>query len=348
MLNIDNINRFEQLCSYDGEKNDNYLIYENFTKSELNSCLLVERQGISAFKYNNVINEILKFCNHYIKNNKPNNFFINYEDIPCEEYKIIIPYEITNKIDFIKELNLEIKVINYLTNNSFKDNSNGKTISNKYDSIIDVNGNYKLNDTKIYITCQSINNEIINNTFLVTIYHELNHAYENYNRLINYFKGKTNELGLYDNLKKINYQKRISLLFNKEYYDFGVILYYLWTKSEFNSFSTALYAELKSINSKRENFTKDLNNLKAFKNYNIIKQYVLKLHNINDEHKWKHVINIIYPNYKGNYQTFKNSFIKRTNILLNSLFKKMIKSAILYYDEIDELNDKDKKNIKIY
>ena len=36
MLNIDNINRFEQLCSYDGEKNDNYLIYELNDKDKKN------------------------------------------------------------------------------------------------------------------------------------------------------------------------------------------------------------------------------------------------------------------------------------------------------------------------
>ena len=350
---IHNNLRFEELINYNGEKNDIYKLYENFTKDELEPCLILERQGIAAFKYNNVLTEILSYCQNYIENNNPQKFYNKFfeEDLlTIEEYEIVVPSEIVEKLDFAYEGVITILIKNILTHKAFKSKDvfgDGSVGHSMYDEIKNINGVEKMTNLNVNITSYSINNKIIRNTLMEPLYHEINHAMDNYNRLLNFYKGKTIEYGLYDNLKKINYVDKRNLFKSNDNIDkmVGFIVYHLWIETERNSFATGLYAYLKSIKSTRNNFIKDFHNSQSYVIYKNLKNYIEKLKDVNDINRWKRYIVIIHPTYKGDVLNFKENFIKRSNILLNNFFKKLIKNASLYYIESEEMNDKENNTI---
>ena len=101
-------------------------------------------------------------------------------------------------------------------------------LSHNFDKIINDNGVDKLETIDIEINGYAINGELEHKTLLMPLYHELNHAIENYERLKKYYKGETSEKGLYDKLEKIKYNDKYNLYNNAtDDYDesMGLLLY---------------------------------------------------------------------------------------------------------------------------
>lgn len=74
----------------------------------LSNAVLKEERGVAAYKYKGVVDEIIKYCNEYVKpGNVVSSFFKNIFG-GNKKYKITIPREITKKIDFIENLDVVI------------------------------------------------------------------------------------------------------------------------------------------------------------------------------------------------------------------------------------------------
>ena len=206
----ENLN-FEKLINYNGNKNHIYEIYDKFTSIELKECLIVETRGIGAFKYNNVITSIITYSRNYLKNNKPNKVYYKSGLYPIEEYEFSIPSELLNNLTFVKDTQINIIIKNILIDDKFKVSDlfgNGTASHSNFDKIINDNGVDKLETIDIEINGYAINGELEHKTLLMPLYHELNHAIENYERLKKYYKGETSEKGLYDKLEKIKSDSR--------------------------------------------------------------------------------------------------------------------------------------------
>ena len=233
--------------------------------------------------------------------------------------------------------NAEDKMYEYL-----RIGGSGSNVSNKHDTL---NKNKQLKNSEIEIVCYMINDDFIDSTFKVSFFHEINHAYENYKRLLNYHKNSDlKEKNLYYKLTNINFIDKIKLLDSTNVYDIamGKILYRLWTDSERNSLATHIYGDLESMKSKRKNFSKDLKKSGAYEIYFDIKNNCLPLINsLNDNELWQKYMQILgfkYDYMNKDVELFKRSFIKRSNILLNSLFHNIGKVASLYYDQSEGID----------
>lgn len=346
----DIINSLTNIENKLNEIKSNYKIYQDLSKEELKYCLLVERQHVGAFKYSKILNEFIKYCNEYINNNKPTSLAVLQDnktniEYDCEIFDINVPEILTKKINFIKNLDLNFKIYNVIGKDFVLNNSefgDGGATHGNNDKIVKVGDEYKLYNTKINVNAYAVNGRIYNKTILTILYHEFNHVYDNFKRLLKY----NNPLdGLYYNLVNKNYDEKLNLRINaKNEYDFamGTILYRLWNNTERNALVTSVYAYLESIDSDRKNFTYDFKNSQGYYIYNILKnEYIPKINSLNNEELWLKYINLISPDYKGSVIKYKKSFIKRCNILLSSLFKKMTSAGLLYYDKKDGITDKE-------
>lgn len=329
-----------------------------YTISEGKVINIVEERGLSGLKYSKVCGEMIEYIKKYAYSYIPNNcitekyYFNNGKDVKDLHvwiYDILVPNDITKKISFIEKLNfhvilkrvivenIEAKIYEYLRNAG-----SGSNTSNKYDTI---NKDNQLKNGEIEIVCYMINDEFIDSTFKVSFFHEINHAYENYKRLLNYQKNSDlKEKNLYYKLNNINYIGKTKLFNSSNEYDLamGEILYRLWTDSERNALATHIYGDLDSMKSKKENFSKDLKKSSAYEIYFNLKNNCIPLINsLNNSELWQKYMQIL--GFKYNYMNkdidaFKKSFIKRSNILLNSLFHNIGKVASLYYDQSEGID----------
>lgn len=292
-----------------------------YTISEGKVINIVEERGLSGLKYSKVCGEMIEYIKKYAYSYIPNN---------CITEK----YYFNNGKD-VKDLH--VWIYEYLRNAG-----SGSNTSNKYDTI---NKDNQLKNGEIEIVCYMINDEFIDSTFKVSFFHEINHAYENYKRLLNYQKNSDlKEKNLYYKLNNINYIGKTKLFNSSNEYDLamGEILYRLWTDSERNALATHIYGDLDSMKSKKENFSKDLKKSSAYEIYFNLKNNCIPLINsLNDNELWQKYMQIL--GFKYNYMNkdidaFKKSFIKRSNILLNSLFHNIGKVASLYYDQSEGID----------
>lgn len=329
-----------------------------YTISEGKVINIVEERGLAGLKYSKVCGEMIEYIKKCVYLHIPNDcikerYYFNHgkniKDLNVWIYDILVPDYITKKIDFIEKLNFHIilkrvmmenvedKIYDYLSIAG-----SGSNASNKYDTI---NNNNQLKNGEIEIVCYMINDDFIDSTFKVSFFHEINHAYENYKRLLNYQKNNNlKEKNLYYKLSNINYKGKVNLLDSSNVYDLamGEILYRLWTDSERNSLATHIYGALDGMKSKRENFSKDLKKTNAYEIYFNLKNNCIPLINsLNDSELWQKYMQIL--GFKYNYMNkdvdaFKRSFIKRSNILLNTLFHNIGKVASLYYDQSEGID----------
>jgi len=295
--------------------------------SEEKIIRLVEERGVAASKYNNVAKEIIKYCQDFIWKNK----FTGTTNF-------VLPNEITQKIDFVENLYLEITVT---------ENVNGKFLSGggkttvKYTNEI-VNG--KLKNAKIFIYAYSYKHVLYTKTILTSLYHELNHVYDYYQDIINNWgfarryansaaksKIDTADIQIDDYLKEI----------------LELIIYGLFSETELNALITSVYGSLQSCNSERKNFRHDIQESQAYCLYKKIKEILPDLfrainndnyHQINASLR-KSGINI--KPYHDGLLSFKKEFRKKINFRLNKLIKGIGSAASVYYDdkEIEPITD---------
>ena len=138
-----------------------------------NIIRLVEERGYAKTEYIHVIKRIINYCQKYINNNYDNSI---------NDYRIVVPKEITKLIDIVEDLKLTINIKDYNDNyDSIKNHSGSgnigitpltKIVNNKIDYIeITINGN-------------SFNGIIFNRTLFNSLSHEFNHLYLEYKQLI--------------------------------------------------------------------------------------------------------------------------------------------------------------------
>ena len=281
---------------------------------------LVEERGVAGNPYAPQINEIYYFVEQYCHSLSP----------LFKERSIKIPKELTEKINFIKNLEIKVTIENTRDKSIFNNTGGGEATFNLVDDTI-IDG--KLNSGKISLFAYAYKGSIIGRTFYNSLYHEINHYYEAYNDLMKngYYKRYKNQL-IKSNV--------ISNIFSDPNYNnlFNLILYRLFSETEFNALVASVYGDLEGFHSKRENFHEDIKKTQAYYIYQLISKNFRDLYKqINDENikDIKDIFNIynIHLNPYGNStETFKKELSRKTKFLLNQLIKNIGRTASLYYD----------------
>ena len=288
---------------------------------------LVEERGVAASKYNNVAKEIVDYCQQLVWNNKLTGTM-----------NFVIPAKIAKKIDFVKELYLEITVDENV-DGSFL--SGGGKAAVKYTNKI-VKG--KLKEAKIFIYGYSYKHVLYTKTILTSLYHELNHVYDYYQDIVKN-QGFTNRYA--NSIKKSEIDTfDVSLdVQNKDL--LKLIVYRLFSETELNALISSVYGSLQGCNSERKNFRHDIKETQAYFLYHEIKDNLYHLFRAIDENNYRQInaslnksgINI--NPYHDGLMSFKKAFREKINYRLNKLIKGIGRAASVYYDdkEIEPMTD---------
>lgn len=357
---------------------EQYELMESFSPLVRKMVSLVEDRGVSTSKYaflsnivgNRTYNKIIErrennenFDNGTIdlSINKLNDGEIISEKhtFKTENFGFIIPPEDTQRVDFIDRLTIEVSVMNIIVpqdkfttheiENATMGKSPGGYIEIDKDQRLTDDG--KLNQQKIYCNVVCINDLPLTKMLEFIINHELNHCYEQWQRLKDL---KNKGYVLRDDEIVMITPKQYSLFseFEKSTNPFerafGYIMYWLYSKTEMNANVNSVYGELAALNSKRQFFAFDLKKLTAYKRYeeimgvynkdngNMVGGYLNLLKNCNDSELWTKFANIMK---KKDWQSFKMWFINMVNRNAIDFFHKITKAASKYYDDTEPLKE---------
>lgn len=322
-------------------KHKRLIKYRDYSNYENKSIMLLEKLGIAAFEYIELIELMIDELNSKIKNKFNTNSYIKsaYKDEPIlvGNYKFSISKNITKQFEDIKNFNIIIEIKDII----------GKIDKNNFDIIPDSeyymldedDYDYKtqeIKNAKILIRCYSINQKIIEKDFYDTFIHEYNHLEEDKNRLLNHKEllKHYSKRTFASDINSMKSNNKLNRLLSR-------IEYMLWDKSEFNSWTTSAYSYLKGIKSKRENFHKDIKACEAYKHYKFIKDNIDKLYEFNNIDSWLIVYRILNrkqlnyndKDFNEKLNNAKNKFIIKSKFLLNSFWKRLCRNASLYYLE---------------
>lgn len=304
-------------------------------------ALLVESRAIAAIEYEDIINEIVddlyNKTKNLVSNIDVNDYPIVYisGDIPVKviQFNIKAKQNIVNQITGLKDLPIQINGLAYFLNekdiNKVKiDNANAFYRSSIFDNV--ENKQLKSHKHVIVLNMVSYNGRVSRNWIYTQLLHELNHVFENYYRLSN----TNNSFGVAKSqkikYKKSNFNDYFGL--EKESKYVKSIVYFLFNDSELSAHATEVYSYLKSIDGKRDNYSNDIKNSFAYKEFTSLHTMIKHLSNVNDKQFWEYIKN--KTQYKDlTSGDFKNKFIKKSWILLEKYLRKIGAVASLYYDK---------------
>lgn len=302
---------------------------------------LVETRGVAYFQYTDVINEIVDYVKMkvttrprvFIPSITSDLFLKNRKAIkvPHEKTTITVPYEITSKINFFEFLSITVNIDRLISDidiNEVDDCATfGGTSSHYNDNeYISLNADNKLEGENININAYMYNETLIENRIRETLYHEINHAYQNYcilyNSQVERFKSPGNDKRVVTMLQSGDISR----------YSIGFLLYRLWDKAEMNAAVESVYGKL----SKRDEFGYELQSLKAYQEYKTFKDSYIPSIIYARKDVLDEVAEILGITIKD-YEKFRKWFMTRTIALNNTFLHKIIKAAGLAYEK-DENN----------
>lgn len=299
----------------------------NFLKEqEAKAVRLVEERGVAAFPYRTVLQQILDWCQTQTAGMKPG-----------DTKNFIVPNEMTSKIDFVRNLRIEVNVRD--GENYSYHSGGGNLVVTWADTIVDGKYNYG----KIFINAYSYYGNIYERTILNSLNHELNHFYEAWKEL-----SSTRSMRLFAK-KSIKANPNITCLEDAFNTKANQIIYRLYSETELNALVAGVYGDLAGIKSVRQNFKKDLQHVSAYnlygKMYMDLDDLIFYFQNMHPEHVKPFILELqklgieLNPYYK-NDQGFIKEFGRRTKFLLKTLIRGIGKAASLYYDskEVPEDN----------
>jgi hypothetical protein len=288
---------------------------------------IVEERGYFGTKYIPVVRQIVKYIEEYIKNNAKNE---------KDGWTLSIPNELTEKIDCVKTLWINIKIVDSI--DGFNCTGGGGNAVFQHNKIVDG----KLEFGKISIYGFSYEADLINRTVFNSLCHELNHLQEIHQKLLK----KMSSMGTYkmviDQNTVNNYKFSDDPGTDKIIHD---VFYRLMFKNEFNALINSVYGDLAGVNSTRKNFRLHIKSTQAYVVYNRLKRELgLFSDNLLEDYEWENImkaynyIAVDGAKHPSNINYFKKRFREHVIYKLNQLMKGIGKIASFYYDSI-EAND---------
>lgn len=302
--------------------------------------VLLERGGVAASPYMPTIESIISFIEDLIKNypkNSPNN----------DGWILSIPTEVTKGIDFIE--NLDLTVFVYDDKSGKYNTGSGRTLISKEPSQ-DITADNKWKTAKITIYAFAYKKRLYRRSFSLSLIHELNHKYEEFQCYLHNSVENFVLNGKYftQDIKNVTFSNdKDTDTFIKD------ILYRLFTPTEMNAFASGVYGELLGMRISRDEFIKNKDSVISFWYYFQLKKQFENL----DTNKidWQALLKFFqqakYPSYKGNnskisyikdfsntndIKVFANRFIKQVAKRLNKLYTKMEQVATTYFSYADD------------
>jgi hypothetical protein len=229
------------------------MILESEVNAILTKQVLSEERGVAAGKYGKVCEEIVDYCNSVVSTTPK--MSVEFKGVTYD-YRITVPSELTEKIDFIEDLDLKI-YLKPVEDSSFT--GGGQTTFKRSKHFNGREPDSKLEPLTIIVYGDYGNSGVVRRTVLNSLYHELNHCYDAWSRKESRYGSK-----LLDNL--VNGNREASRVFshdqNANTY-FNTLFYRLFIPTELNAMCSGVYGDLRGFNANRENFRDDIKRTQA-------------------------------------------------------------------------------------
>ena len=290
-----------------------------------------------------------------------------------DSYIILIPYELTSELGIAEQFDFNVEVQNFflspdllkyfgLSERSTKGTSYGGGEYDKY-----LKPRMRVRQSRIDLTVTAVNDELQVQGLMSTMYHELNHNMTQLQvkvkkedqldgdelddaTLFTMSKRRnanphyTTERELHPDPLRGMLQTMTYRNYTEAHRGMNFIFYGLWETTERNARAEAIYGDLMSMNSKRENFKEDFKKTYLFKQINEFKTLLAQLEEIPAyTNNWNYAASVMNMNRRGVnkepdrgekfLEKVKARFIKRSYELLDILYKKGMKVAEYYYQQ---------------
>lgn len=295
-------------------------------------------------------------------------------------YVILVPDDLTRELGIAEKFDFNVAVEDYIAGPEvikhfgyWERASKGTSYGGKeYDQYL--KPKMRVKQSRIDIIVPAVNDELQIQGMVSTMYHELNHNMTQLQTKVKkhdqFDSDELNNTNLFSMTKRSNanphyttqrelkpdpFRGMLQTISYGQYTEahraMNFIFYGLWETTERNARAEAIYGDLMALKSRRENFKEDF---KKTDLYNQIKQFKDLLAKVEEvpatENNWQYAANVMNMNRRGtnkglnrseNFQEeVKERFIKRTNELIEMLYRKGMKVAEYYYQEHEPKKEK--------
>ena len=291
-------------------------------------------------------------------------------------YKFTVPNKITSQLGIAEYFELNVTIENYVTTPaviagfSQGDRNTGGASYGGPEYSQYLKPKMRVFRSKIDLTVPAFNYELQERGLVSAIYHELNHNKTQLMTKINkrdrFSDEQLNNTTLFSMSRRKNENPHFTVarsmrpdpinawLQNSMYKSYleqfkalNFLFYGLWETTERNARAEAIYGDLMAFDSKRENFKTDYPKTELYYQIERFKELLAEVSKVpSDTEVWFYAAEVM--NMKRNrtqdgrkfYEEVKQRFIKRTNELIDVLYKKGMKVAEYYYQEHEPKKEK--------
>ena len=344
------------------------------TVQEVMGSSMVDKEDVIQDIVNYIKYEWARIQEENVKPNMTDDFEFN--DAPGEvgkiyTYIILLPDQLTKKLDLADEFDLNVAIQNYVFDPKYlkyfganERATEGESYNGggKFDRLNKTT--MKMKNGRIDLIVPAVLGELQTKDMHSTIYHELNHSFTGLqikknvsdlpddevdkmnmatmsSRAGNHPHGRLMK-GLKpdpitDFLNSITYGK-----YSEEYKSLNFVLYAIWERTERNARAEAIYGDLKELHATRATFNQVYPQTSVARNINELNGHLAKLKKVPAYSMiWDYAATMMNMNVRGKNKNRKNSesfyekvkerFMTRSEQLVDILYRKAMKVAELYF-----------------
>ena len=283
-----------------------------------------------------------------------------------DKYIVMIPSQLGEKLGLADEFDINVTIMNFKFDPKFLKyfggnergtegiSYNGGGIFNRFNKTT-----FRMMNGRIDLTVPALNGELQTKDLHATLYHELNHSFTGLELKKKMSTLPDDELDQVNmttmsqrkgNHPHIRVQKEMSPDFTRSFLNsitygkyaedhraMNFIFYAIWEKTELNARAEAIYGDLKELHATRQNFKDLYPQTAVYRNIDELKTLLDNIKKVpSSSNIWDYAAETMNMKPRGKltnsfYEKVKERFISRTEELLNTLYKKAMKVAELYF-----------------
>lgn len=283
-----------------------------------------------------------------------------------DKYIVMIPSQLGEKLGLADEFDINVTIMNFKFDPKFLKyfggnergtegiSYNGGGIFNRFNKTT-----FRMMNGRIDLTVPALNGELQTKDLHATLYHELNHSFTGLELKKKMSTLPDDELDQVNmttmsqrkgNHPHIRVQKEMSPDFTRSFLNsitygkyaedhraMNFIFYAIWERTELNARAEAIYGDLKELHATRQNFKDLYPQTAVYRNIDELKTLLDNIKKVpSSSNIWDYAAETMNMKPRGKltnsfYEKVKERFISRTEELLNTLYKKAMKVAELYF-----------------
>ena len=341
----------------------------NESVSEVMGSAMADKEGAIEDIVNYVKYEWARIQEENVKPDKTGEFGFNDEPGQggkIDTYIVLMPSQLGEKLGLADKFDINVTIMNFKFDPKFLKyfggnergtegiSYNGGGIFNRFNKTT-----FRMMNGRIDLTVPALNGELQTKDLHATLYHELNHSFTGLELKKKMSTLPDDELDQVNmttmsqrkgNHPHIRVQKEMSPDFTRSFLNsitygkyaedhkaMNFIFYAIWEKTELNARAEAIYGDLKELHATRQNFKDLYPQTAVYRNIDELKTLLDNIKKVpSSSNIWDYAAEIMNMKPRGKltnsfYEKVKERFISRTEELLNTLYKKAMKVAELYF-----------------